>query len=507
MEDKTQSESKQNDDDEVAPKPQLPNPSSGGWGFFAVLVSLRSSESRRCCRRRDLPQCIKLFVMNQWGFEMQAAVVAQTASKGIAELQIEPEDSESSKEDEGTEDSAAEKESDDESTKLRKSALDRLEKVMTDVDILMEISIYATCEYVTSVRLENSASNLSGSSQHDGPGTAVSNTSSLLETGRAFTAKGIQVLEYVGKETMDLLINETGIEVEKDNKQGEEQNDEDQLSEEVTFDRCFYIYGGPEQLEELEALSSHYALLFNRRKVKLSAEQKSVHDGKLKEVQHIFNLSAEIDSSNTDSNKGKTIKKGNEGSSDEMKNLHDSSVGKAAEMAAGFTNALSGLAAHDIVQRTTARLESLHSEGVHRLSEMCCFAVSQLLVFGKSIISHANKIEDDDDDDKANIEWPEDVTAKANIIRVNAQTMIGYVEAVSNSFITGISDVAEACQAAIKAVTTESHAVVPHASSVQEKASAFSENLQADQTTAVCKIQEGMQFLAHVLISTSMNAA
>ena len=36
-----------------------------------------------------------------------------------------------------------------------------------------------------------------------------------------------------------------------------------------------------------------------------------------------------------DSNKGKTIKKGNEGSSDEMKNLHDSSVGKAAEMAAG----------------------------------------------------------------------------------------------------------------------------------------------------------------------------
>ncbi|KAL9276179.1 hypothetical protein ACSQ67_026280 [Phaseolus vulgaris] len=484
MEDKTQSESKQNDDDEVAPKPQLPNPSSGGWGFspFSFLSDLQ-----------------KAAAVAAEEISRNAAVVAHTASKGIAELQIEPEDSESSKEDEGTEDSAPEKESDDESTKLRKSALDRLEKVLPVIGLILSNHCHGL--------LENSASNLSGSSQHDGPGTAVSNASSLLETGRAFTAKGIQVLEYVGKETMDLLINETGIEVEKDNKQGEEQNDEDQLSEEVTFDRCFYIYGGPEQLEELEALSSHYALLFNRRKVKLSAEQKSVHDGKLKEVQHIFNLSAEIDSSNTDSNKGKTIKKGNEGSSDEMKNLHDSSVGKAAEMAAGFTNALSGLAAHDIVQRTTARLESLHSEGVHRLSEMCCFAVSQLLVFGKSIISHANKIEDDDDDDKANIEWPEDVTAKANIIRVNAQTMIGYVEAVSNSFITGISDVAEAYQAAIKAVTTESHAVVPHASSVQEKASAFSENLQADQTTAVCKIQEGMQFLAHVLISTSMNAA
>lgn len=87
--------------------------------------------------------------------------------------------------------------------------------------------------------------------------------------------------------------------------------------------------------QELEALSSHYALLFNRRKAKLSAEQKSAYDGKLKEVQQIFSLNSEIDGSSADSNKGKTIKRGNEGSSDEMKNLHDSSVSKAAEMAAG----------------------------------------------------------------------------------------------------------------------------------------------------------------------------
>jgi hypothetical protein len=30
-----------------------------------------------------------------------------------------------------------------------------------------------------------------------------------------------------------------------------------------------------------------------------------------------------------------------------------------------FTNALAGLAANDIIQRTTGRLDSLHSEGVH----------------------------------------------------------------------------------------------------------------------------------------------
>lgn len=71
----------------------------------------------------------------------------------------------------------------------------------------------------------------------------------MLQTGKAFTAKGMQVLELVGKETMDLLITETGIEVEKSSKEAEQQTEDNQLYEEVTFDRCFYIYGGPEQLE------------------------------------------------------------------------------------------------------------------------------------------------------------------------------------------------------------------------------------------------------------------
>lgn len=57
------------------------------------------------------------------------------------------------------------------------------------------------------------------------------------------------MLELVSKETMDLLITETGIEIEKSPNEVEEKDGEDQLSEEVTFDRCFYIYGGPEQLE------------------------------------------------------------------------------------------------------------------------------------------------------------------------------------------------------------------------------------------------------------------
>lgn len=73
--------------------------------------------------------------------------------------------------------------------------------------------------------------------------------------------------------------------------------------------------------------------------------------------------------------------------------------------------------------------------------------------------------------------------------------------------LSGISDVTEAYQAAIKGVTAESPTVVPKKTSVQEKASAFSEHLQADQITAISKIQDGVQFLAHVVLSTSMNVA
>ncbi|KAM0037212.1 hypothetical protein Hdeb2414_s0014g00435551 [Helianthus debilis subsp. tardiflorus] len=66
---------------------------------------------------------------------------------------------------------------------------------------------------------------------------------------KASTAKGIEVLEYVGKETVDLLITKSGVEVDKNVGEGGNGTEVDQLMEEVTFDRCFYIYGGPEQLE------------------------------------------------------------------------------------------------------------------------------------------------------------------------------------------------------------------------------------------------------------------
>ncbi|OEL24636.1 hypothetical protein BAE44_0014345 [Dichanthelium oligosanthes] len=326
----------------------------------------------------------------------------------------------------------------------------------------------------------------------------------LEKARKSFTARGMEVLERVGKETMEFIVEETGMEVDKGSTgEGDQQTEEEQF-EEASFDRCFYIYGGPDQLEELEALSSHYALLFNRKKGKLNAEQKTYYDGKLKEIQQIFSLSTNAEEDGPDSDKGKKIESADTDADAEMKKLCETSVSKAAKMAAGFTTALGGLSPNEIIKRTTNRLETIHSEGVHRLSEMCCLAVSQLLVLGKSVISAANKSKDEDDEDEVKIDWPEDPISKAKIIRWKAQSISLDMEKVSTSFATGISDVAEACMAAIQNALSDKHDDVPNQKSVQEKAKSISNHLSSDQTSAVSKLQDALQYMSYVVVCTSM---
>ncbi|KAF8112753.1 hypothetical protein N665_0062s0097 [Sinapis alba] len=475
---------------------ESPPQDTGGWGWgfsgFSVLSDLQKAA-------QDISR--------------NAAAVAEKAAKSIADMQEDDIDSESSAKEEEKPDT--EQDSDDESHKLKKLALAKLEDASEESLLSQGLKVFDdSVESFTSgawlalgnalkggtslvQKLENSVQ------QGSSPREAGSDAPSLLETGKALTAKGMQVLEFVGKETMDLLITETGLGVDKNGE-----GFKDQTIEEVTFDRCFYIYGGPEQLEELEALSSHYTLLFNRRKGKLSQDEKSMYDGKLKQIQQLFSFDAEMSGIRAESDKGKKIDTKTEGSDDDMKNLHNSSVTKAADMAAGFTNALTGLSINDMIQRTGGRLESLHSEGVHRLSEMCCFAVTHLLILGKSMISHANKVQDEDTD-ALKIEWPEDPTEKAKLIRGKAESIAGYVEAVSNSFITGISDVSETYSAAIKGASTDDNSKdnLLKTSTMEEKANTFNDSLRSDQTTAITKIQEGLQYLSYVVISTSMPSA
>lgn len=76
--------------------------------------------------------------------------------------------------------------------------------------------------------------------------------------------------------------------------------------------------------------------MFNRKKGKLTAEQKTYYDGKLKEIQQIFSLSTNAEEDGPDSDKGKKIESADTDADAEMKKLCETSVSKAAKMAAGY---------------------------------------------------------------------------------------------------------------------------------------------------------------------------
>lgn len=69
---------------------------------------------------------------------------------------------------------------------------------------------------------------------------------------------------------------------------------------------------------------------------------------------------------------------------------------------------------------------------------MCCFAVTQLLMLGKSVIAISNKVPDQEiEEETVKIDWPEDCVERATIMRNTAQSIAGNMEAVFNSFVTG----------------------------------------------------------------------
>ncbi|XP_020598042.1 uncharacterized protein LOC110037680 [Phalaenopsis equestris] len=474
----------------------------GGWGFpsFSVLSDLQKAASAAAHE-----------------ISRNAAAVA----KSITDIEIAEEDAKF--------DASADKEElvndiDDEKNLLRKSALDKLERASEESLLGQGLKVLdSSVETLASGawlafgnalkggsklvhKLEHSAANLADSIQNgELPGKATALAPSILETGKSFTARGMQMLERVGKETIELLIAETGLEDEKSSKKADQHVDEESF-EEVTFDRCFYIYGGPDHLEELEALSNHHALLFNRRKIKLAHEQKSFYDGKLKLILQILSLGSDSEESGLVLDKGKNVLSTHDGNNFEMMKLRDSSISKAADMAAGFTSALGGIDVVDIIQRTTDRLETVYSEGVQRLSEFCCFALSHLLMLSKSVISSANRSKSEEaDDDNIKIDWPEDSILKAQIIRSKVQLMFVDMESISNSFFTGISDIMEAYQAAVKNASPGTPTGPPQQpNSVQEKANVISNLLIVDRSAALEKIRDGLKSLAYVILSTSM---
>eukprot|EP00250_Pteridium_aquilinum_P007691 c17361_g1_i1 orf=522-2093(+) len=498
----------------------------GGWGNWGTsAISVISGIQKAAASAAD-------------EITKNAIAAAKDAAKGVAELQENVSSSLNLQAEKDTEEASTVEQAVNvvepvsPQDKLRSAALQKLEGASQDtalshglkvIDVSVEnLASGAWQAFGTAWRgsktfiqkLENSAENLADSIQKQGSFNYKAGTfapTSLIEGGKAITARGLEVLEYVGKEAIDLIATEAGIELEEEPKQGDGDiiEDNEHFVDDVTFDRCFYIYGGPEQLEELEALSNHHMLLCNRAKAKLPSEQKSSFDSTLKQLQQVMDLGINAADQGTEVDKGKRVETGSIGDVSELKQIRETGVTKAAEMAAGFTVALGGLAMAEAVQKTTDRLEAIRVEGVHRLSELCASGILQLLNLGKSVLLSSVEQGESMED---NVVWPSDCLEKAKLIRAQAQAMVGDVEAISLSFITGIGDVTAAFQAAIRSEAAKEvdrddakHELMRERS-IEEKAQALSSDLESDGSAAIEKVQSGLRHLVYVVLFTSLKS-
>lgn len=373
----------------------------------------------------------------------------------------------------------------------------------------------------------------------------------LLEGGKGFAEQGMKMLEYVGKETVDILAQETGIELEKEEdsekvkKAPVEEEAEEYVPEEeiVNFDHCYYIYGGPEHLEELEALSSHHELLCNRIRAKLVEDNaRSAYDELAKKVRQLLTL-PESDKGREQAVAGPGDKE-DKGKAkvvavldvdmDEVASLRASSIGQAADLASRFTaGALAGLPPVEIMQKTTDRLEAIRSEGVHRISELCAVSTQHMLQIGNALISGATSATEGgsatpppeavsgEDVPQAGMpdiaRWAEESTGRAEAARERAYQLVDDIKAVVRSFVTGIKDIAAAFQ-----VATEEQAAPPPTAAVEAAAAAhdvlggadgkslvgsrvaaLEGELEGAQAAALSRLQDGLLRLVYIILSTT----
>jgi hypothetical protein len=223
----------------------------------------------------------------------------------------------------------------------------------------------------------------------------------------------------------------------------------------------------------------------------------------LKQLQQVLSFNGDTEIGSPDSGKGKKVA-GASHNGNEIRALRESSVIQAAEMATGFSATLSGLAMSEVVQKSNDRLDAIKADSIHRLSELCTLCIGHLLLLGKLVLTREKEAE--------GMEWSEDCVARGQAIKARASAMTADVEAVSDSFVTAVGDVAAAFQAAIKSeirIAKEGDEKdvrqgLQKGGSIEDRAQALNSDIQEVASIAVEKVHDGLQFLTYVVLSTSL---
>ena len=213
------------------------------------------------------------------------------------------------------------------------------------------------------------------------------------------TAKGI----------LDMADVVTGIDSSEGGGKGNASGEEE---ESLSFSHAFFIYGGPDHMEEIETISTKCGKLCQSIKVKLSGDNKVEYEALIKSLGERFDLSVtEI-----------------EGQKYEPLDSY-SEVAKRCEgctkQVEAFVNEQMSTSGVDLQQQ----IRVIKNEAVQQIAEQTAVSVHYLVKLGRSIAEPLGLFEVEED-----IEWPEDPINVASILRATIESIIKDLKQLTKKF-------------------------------------------------------------------------
>ncbi|KAK9819865.1 hypothetical protein WJX72_003448 [[Myrmecia] bisecta] len=216
--------------------------------------------------------------------------------------------------------------------------------------------------------------------------------------------------------------------------------------EEATFDHCFYIYGGRQSLEELEALSNECARVCNRLRARLPDADKAQLDSTLTMLSPLFNLEGQAggDEAAAGAEGGAAVDSPLARGHAVVVELRNAGVAKASKLvtelserstrpAATTAPGLAGTQGAPADSEQAEALQRVRGEGVRCLGELAALCVERMLALARSVSAQFRFSRPTDDD----IQWPPGCKDKAALLCAQAKLMLTDLETLASAKALG----------------------------------------------------------------------
>jgi len=257
-------------------------------------------------------------------------------------------------------------------------------------------------------------------------------------------SKGVGALERLGDTALDLLARPTGWDRDQSAL-------DDMAPQEVSFEKCFYIHGGPDYLEELELVGGDAAVRCARHRRKLEGSPEQAHFASTEErLRLMLNLDepmpgdgdddADVDEAAAAAAEqaaaAPTVASLNSLLSESMRRAEGLTLATVSAIKSEAMAAADGdVDGAEALELSRSALETVRAEGVRQLSEQCTLCVAHLLQLAVGLVEVMNG----DQPAPEAPAWPEAASGKALLLRHFARHMVSTLDDVVEVYMTALS--------------------------------------------------------------------